>query len=64
MRFARKIMEANSMEVKGLTTEEVLKRSADGKNVLTQGRKKSLFSIILEQFASPLVLKLPRMPQK
>ena len=46
------------MEVKGLTTEEVLKRSAEGKNVLTQGKKKSLFSIILEQFASPLLILL------
>lgn len=46
------------MEVKGLTTEEVLKRSADGKNVLTQGKKKSLFSIIIEQFASPLLILL------
>ena len=43
---------------KGLTTEEVLKRSGDGKNTLTQGKKKSLFSIILSQFASPLLILL------
>ena len=44
--------------VKGLSTEEVLKRSGDGKNLLTQGKKKSLFSIILRQFASPLLILL------
>ena len=43
---------------KGLTTEEVLQRSKEGKNVLTQGKKKSLFSIILSQFASPLLILL------
>ena len=42
----------------GLTTEEVIKRSGEGKNVLTQGKKKSLFSIIISQFASPLLILL------
>ena len=46
------------MENKGLTTAEVLERAKNGKNVLTQGKKKSLFSIILGQFASPLLLLL------
>ena len=46
------------MEVKGLTTAEALERAKNGKNVLTQGKKKSLFSVILEQFASPLLLLL------
>ena len=46
------------MEKKGLTTAEVLERSGNGKNVLTQGKKKSLLSIILSQFASPLLLLL------
>ena len=46
------------MEHQGLTTEEVLERAKDGKNILTQGKKKSLFSIILGQFASPLLLLL------
>ena len=31
------------MENKGLTTAEVLERAKNGKNVLTQGKKKSLF---------------------
>ena len=46
------------MENKGLTTAEALERARDGKNVLTQGKKKSLFSIILGQFASPLLILL------
>ena len=46
------------MEKKGLTTSEALERAKDGKNVLTQGKKKSLFSMILGQFASPLLLLL------
>lgn len=46
------------MEVKGLTTAEALERAKNGKNVLTQGKKKSLFSVILEQFASPLLILL------
>ena len=46
------------MENKGLTTEEVLERAKNGKNVLTQGKKKSLAAMILEQFASPLLLLL------
>ena len=43
---------------KGLTTEEALRRSAEGKNVLTQGKKKSLPSIVISQFASPLLILL------
>ncbi len=46
------------MENKGLTTAEVLERQKDGRNVLTQGKKKSLFAMILGQFASPLLLLL------
>ena len=41
---------------KGLTTEEVLKRQSEGKNILTKGKQRSLFSIIFEQFKSPLLL--------
>ncbi len=43
---------------KGLTSAEVAERAAGGKNVLTQGKKKSLFSMILGQFASPLLILL------
>ena len=46
------------MDNKGLTTAEVQERAKEGKNVLTQGKKKSLFSMILGQFASPLLLLL------
>ena len=46
------------MEKKGLTSAQVLERAQNGKNVLTQGRKKTLFAMILEQFASPLLLLL------
>ena len=46
------------MDMKGLTTSEALERSRSGKNVLTQGKKKSLFSVVLEQFASPLLILL------
>ena len=46
------------MQNKGLSTSEVQERAKDGKNVLTQGKKKSLFSMILGQFASPLLLLL------
>ena len=46
------------MNNKGLTTAEALERAKKGKNVLTQGKKKSLFSVIVEQFASPLLLLL------
>ena len=46
------------MEKRGLTSSEVLERARNGKNVLTQGRKKTLFAMILEQFASPLLLLL------
>ena len=46
------------MDRKGLTTAEALERAKKGKNVLTQGKKKSLFSVIVEQFASPLLLLL------
>ncbi|MBO6162308.1 MAG: cation-translocating P-type ATPase [Eubacterium sp.] len=43
---------------KGLTTAEALERAKNGRNVLTQGKKKSLAAIILGQFASPLLLLL------
>ncbi len=46
------------MSNKGLTTAEALERAKQGKNVLTQGKKKSLLSVIAEQFASPLLLLL------
>ena len=46
------------MENKGLTTAEALERAKNGRNELTQGKKKSLFSVILGQFASPLLLLL------
>nr|MCR5118490.1 HAD-IC family P-type ATPase [Lachnospiraceae bacterium] len=46
------------METKGLTSAEALERGKEGKNVLTQGKKKSLFSVILSQFASPLLILL------
>ena len=46
------------MNTKGLTTAEALERAKKGRNVLTQGKKKSLFSVIVEQFASPLLLLL------
>ncbi len=46
------------MENKGLTTAEALERAKNGRNVLTQGKKKSLLAMILEQFASPLLLLL------
>ena len=50
--------EVNTISKKGLTTEEALERAKEGRNVLTQGKKKSIFSMILEQFASPLLLLL------
>ena len=46
------------MEKRGLTSAQVLERARNGKNVLTQGRKKTLFAMILEQFTSPLLLLL------
>ena len=46
------------MDNKGLTSVEVAERAKNGKNVLTQGKKKSLFAMILGQFASPLLLLL------
>ncbi len=46
------------METKGLTTEEALERAKNGRNVLTQGKKKSMAAIILGQFASPLLILL------
>ena len=46
------------MEKRGLTSAQVLERARNGKNVLTQGKKKTLFAMILEQFASPLLLLL------
>ena len=50
--------EKKTMENKGLTTQEALERAKNGRNVLTQGKKKSMLSIILGQFASPLLLLL------
>jgi len=46
------------MPAKGLTSAEVAERQKDGKNVLTQGKKKSVFKIIFEQIASPLIILL------
>ncbi len=46
------------MNEKGLTTQEAEERAKNGKNVLTQGKKKSMLSIILGQFASPLLILL------
>ena len=46
------------MKQKGLTTEEVLRRQAEGRNVLTQGKKQSLAAVIAGQFASPLIILL------
>ncbi len=45
-------------QTKGLTSEEAARRQKDGRNVLSQGDKQSLLSIILEQFKSPLILLL------
>ena len=44
--------------MKGLTSQEAAARAQDGRNVLTQGTKKSTVSIIVEQFASPLMILL------
>ncbi len=46
------------MPAKGLTSAEVAERQKNGKNVLTQGKKKSVFKIIIEQIASPLIILL------
>lgn len=46
------------MPAKGLTSAEVAERQKNGKNVLTQGKKKSTFKIIFEQLASPLIILL------
>ena len=46
------------MPAKGLTSAEVAERQKNGKNVLTQGKKKSVFKIIFEQIASPLIILL------
>ncbi len=43
---------------KGLTTEEVQRRQSEGRNVLTQGKQRSLLLIIMEQMRSPLLLLL------
>ena len=43
---------------KGLTSEEAALRQKEGRNVLSQGSKKSVISIIAKQFASPLILLL------
>ena len=44
--------------MKGLTSKEAAERQKEGRNVLTQGEKKSLFSVILQQLASPLIILL------
>ena len=44
--------------MKGLTSKEAAIRQQDGRNVLTQGDKKSLISVILEQLKSPLIILL------
>lgn len=51
-------MSDETTKTRGLTTEEALERAKNGKNVLTQGKKKNIFSIILGQFASPLLILL------
>ena len=43
---------------KGLTSEEVAIRQKDGRNVLSSGDKKSVLSVIISQFKSPLILLL------
>ncbi len=43
---------------KGLTSEQVAEKQKEGRNVLTQGEKRSLLSIIGSQFASPLIILL------
>ena len=44
--------------MKGLTSKEAAERQQQGRNVLTQGEKKSLLSVILQQLASPLIILL------
>ncbi len=48
----------NQEQTKGLTTQEALERAKNGRNVLTQGKKKSMLAIVLGQFASPLRILL------
>ena len=48
----------NQEQTKGLTTQEALERAKNGRNVLTQGKKKSMLAIVLGQFASPLLILL------
>lgn len=48
----------NETKIKGLTTQEVLEKQKLGRNEFTQKKKKSIFSIIWEQLASPLILLL------
>lgn len=43
---------------KGLTSQEAALRQKEGKNVLTQGKKQSMASVVLSQFASPLIILL------
>ncbi len=43
---------------KGLTSEQVAQKQKEGRNVLTQGKKRSLASVIFSQFTSPLILLL------
>ena len=44
--------------MKGLTTKEVIEKQKEGLNILTKGEKKSVLSVILQQFASPLMILL------
>lgn len=46
------------MEQKGLTSAQAAERQKNGRNELTQGKKKSPMSVILGQFASPLLILL------
>lgn len=48
----------DNTKIKGLTSQEVLEKQKLGRNEFTQKKKKSIFSIIWEQFASPLILLL------
>ncbi len=43
---------------KGLTSEQVAQKQKEGRNVLTQGEKRSLASVIFSQFTSPLIILL------
>ncbi len=56
---AEELKEAFGVGQKGLTAEQVKEiRSAKGENVLTEGKKKSIISVFLGQFADLLVVIL------